>query len=199
MTTIASVQAARPSTPTLQMRQIYAKLGIDADLGETSILQPRATLEIQSEPAALSIEQPQGELIIDQSKAWDALAIGGHLEMMTRMREQGREIVQETIRSIAQRGDRLAMIHLNQDPIPEFAEQIRLQYFVHTFAGPASVDNVDIHYQAHKPRIDARQGELDIDVQPNPVQYEYHRGKLSIYMEQYPHLEIIPPQIDAFI
>lgn len=185
--------------PMLQIRQTFAQIGIDADLGTQSIRQPRAKLEIRTEPAKLTIEQPQGELVIDQSKAWDALAVGNHLEMMTRMREQGHEVVMETIAKIARQGDRMAMIHLKQDPIPEFAMQVRLQFYNKTFAGPASVNNVEFNYTPRRPVIDAADGSVHVQAEPSPVQYEYIRGKLEIYMKQYPSVEIIPPAIDAAI
>lgn len=185
--------------PMIQMRQTFAKIGIDADLGEQSIEQPRADMQIVRRPAKLSIEQPEGELVIDQSKAWDALAIGNHLEMMKRMRAQGREIVMETIAKIAQQGDRMAMIHLQKDPIPEFAKEVRLQFYTRPFAGPASYDNVEITYIANKPVIEADIGQLEINVTPNKVRHEYKRGKLDIYMLQYPSLQIIPPQVDLQI
>jgi hypothetical protein len=187
-----------PVMPIVQIRQQFAKIGIDADLGTQLIEQPRATMEMKRIPPRQSIEQPRGVLEIDQSKAWDALALCGTLEMLHRIYDQGPAIALETIARIAQTGDRLAAIHLPGDPIPEIAaEQSRVVFGEYQFAGPASYDNVDITYTARKPIIEVQDGEWQVRIQANPVKHTYIRGKLDIYMRQYPSVTFIPPQIDV--
>jgi len=194
------VAAIPPKLPIVEIRQTYAKIGIDADLGTQTIRQPRPTMEMRREPPAVFIEQPRGELIIDQTRAWDALAIGGHLEMMLRIYRQGPEIALETIGKIAENGDRLAAIHLEGNPIADIAaEESQVEFSEYQFAGPAGFDNVDIAYRANKPIIEVRPGKQHIFVQVNPPIHIYERGKLLIYMRQYNKVEFYPPKIDIAV
>lgn len=189
-----------PKLPIVEIRQTYAKIGIDADLGKQSIRQPRPTFEMRREPPSLSIEQPRGELTIDQSRAWDALAVGGHLTMMSRINLQGPRIALETIGKIAERGDRLAAIHTGENAIAEIAaEEGRIEFSQFQFAGPAGFDNVDIAYRANKAKIEVREGKIHVNARVNPPIHEYERGKIDIYMRQYNKVEFFPPRIDITI
>jgi hypothetical protein len=179
--------------PIIHIQQTPARLGIDADLGTQSIRQPRPTYEMEHQRPQQSIEQPKGELTIDQSKAWDALGLGGTMEMMLRIFGQGREIALQTVARIAEEGDRLAAVHTGEDAIAANASDIRLTFGEYQYAGPASYDNVDLRYVAQKPRIEAQDGKVHVNARVNPVEYEYHRGKLDIYMQQYNKVEFSPP------
>lgn len=185
--------------PIVQIQQQYAKIGIDADLGQQSLRQPRPTFEMRQIPAKLDIRQPRGDLIIDQSKAWDALGLANNLEVMNKIYSQAREIALQGIARIVENGNRMAMIHIDADPIPEIAEQIRFTFSEYDFAGPASVDNVDITYQANKPQIEVQDGYIDLQTQVNPVEHVYTRGKLDIYVRQRESIKLTPPVIDTAI
>ena len=183
--------------PQIQIRQQYGRIGIDADLGTQTIRQQSAKMTIDTEPARLDIRSKKGELFIDQSKAWDALGYGNHLEMMSRVYTEARNVGMEGIARIVERGNRMAAIHTKANVIADIAQEeaFRPYEFNYHFQ-PASIDNVDLQYIAHKPDIEVTPGKVDIQVDRRPPELSYTRGKLEIYMQQYPHLEIIPPQID---
>lgn len=183
--------------PTIQIQQQYAKIGIDADLGRYEMRQPRAELNIRTTLPSLHIESPSGELRIDQSKAWDALALGGNLQTMSRLYGQGRQAILEGIARRADEGRVLANIHQGSNAVAEIAADAAFrQRPPLPVAGEASVDNVDFSYTAHKPNITVNEGSLDIEVIPNRPEITYYRGKLDIYMLQYGKVTITPPQID---
>lgn len=188
-----------PKLPILQIRQQYAKIGIDADLGQQSLRQPRPTFEMRQPHAKMDIHQPSGDLDIDQSKAWDALGLANNLEVMNRIYSQAREIALQGIARIVENGNRMAMIHIDANPIPEIAQQIRFTFSEYDFAGPASVDNVEITYRANKPQIEVQKGEIDLQTQVNPVEHVYTRGKLDLYVRQRESIKITPPVIDTAI
>jgi len=186
------------SVPSIQIRQYPAKLGIDADLGQYSIRQPKAKFEIRTEPPKVEIRQPQGELKIDQSKAWDALGLGGIMEAMNRIASQARNVALQGIARIVENGNKLAQIHLEHvNPIADIAEQLRFEHFEFDYYGPASYDNVDVFYTARKPEFRPIEGKVQIHTHPNKPEIDYMRGKLDIYMIQYPKVEITPPRIDV--
>ncbi|WJH36312.1 DUF6470 family protein [Paenibacillus sp. CC-CFT747] len=185
------------SIPQLQIRQQYGRIGIDADPGRQSIEQPKAEVQIKTTPAKLDIHSPQGELEIDQSRAWDALGKGNILESMHRIYSQAHEILLQGIAHRVEYGNRLADISKPGNPIADNAEQEAYHFPEFDYYGPASMDNVDIRYTAHKPEIQVTEGRVDINVIPHKPVIEYIRGKLDIYMQQYPKVEYIPPTIDT--
>jgi hypothetical protein len=174
-----------PSLPSVSIQQQNARIGIDADLGKQSIRQPKASFELRTERPQLSISQPPGELKIDQSKAWDALGLGGSLTVMSRIYGQASDIALQGIRRIVEKGNQLTAIHQDTNPIADMAAQIRFRFHEYDFVGPASVDNVDISYTAKAPIIESKNGRVNLQTHPNPVEHTYTRGKLDIYMTQY--------------
>ncbi|SDE35286.1 hypothetical protein SAMN02799630_05255 [Paenibacillus sp. UNCCL117] len=184
------------SVPQIQIRQTPGLIGIDADLGRQDIKQPRATFEMSVERPQQEIRQPAGELVIDQSRAWDALGKGPALETFNRIYSQAREVALQGIARIVENGNRMAQIHLKTNPIADIAEQLTFDFFEFNYVGEAAYDNVDIRYTARKPEIQVTDGRVNLTTHPNAPEYEYIRGKLDIYMQQYPQVEISVPQID---
>ncbi len=184
--------------PIVQIRQTYAKIGIDADFGTQSLEQPRPTMEIQSTKSIQEMELPRGQLTIDSQRAWDAMGRGGHLETMKRIYGQGTQIALEYIGKTAEEGDQLASIAKGGDMIAELARDIRLEFGQYRFEGPAGFDNVDITYVASPARIHVKDGDVTVNARVNMPIHDFRRGKLDIYMQQYNHVEFTPPppQID---
>jgi hypothetical protein len=182
--------------PQIQIRQTPALLGIDADLGTQDIVQPRATFEMTTDRPQQDIRQPRGDLEIDQSRAWDALGVGGVLQTMSRIYSKAPEIALQAIARIVEDGNRMAKIHIKSDAIAELAQNIRLEFGQFDVVPPTEFDNVDIRYSANKAEINVTDGRVNLNAQVNRPQIDYHRGKLDIYMMQYPKVEFTPPSID---
>lgn len=182
--------------PQIQIRQQNARLGIDADIGKLDIKQPRATFEMTTELPKLEIHSEQGKLYIDSSKAWDALGHGPALETMSKIYSRAHEVALQGIAKIVEDGNRLAAIQDGGNAIAEIAKERGAEFFEFEFMGDASMDNVDVHYEPGKLDIQVKEGKVNLDTHPNPPEINYTRGKLDIYMMQYPKVEIIPPQID---
>lgn len=184
------------SIPQIQIRQQPALIGIDADLGTQDIKQPKATYEMQIERPQQEIRQPQGDLQIDQSRAWDALGVGPVLQSMSRIYSQSKDIALQGIARIVENGNRMAAIHLHGNPIAEIAKQLTFEHPEFEYYGEAAYDNVDITYTANKAEINVIDGKVNVNAQVNPPEISYYRGKLDIYMRQYATVEITLPQID---
>lgn len=180
----------------IQIRQQPALIGIDADLGTQEIRQPQGTYEIQIDRPKLEMHQPQGELLIDQSRAWDALGVGPIFEAMSRVYTQSKDIALQGIARIVENGNRMAAIHMPGNPIAEIAKQLTFEHPEFDYYGEAAYDNVDITYTARKAEINVIEGKVNVNAQVNPPEISYNRGKLDIYMLQYPKVEFTPPQID---
>lgn len=182
--------------PSIEIRQQFAKIGMESSRASMKIEQPRADLSIQTTRPEVSIESPRGELTIDQSRAWDALAIGDHLQSMNQIYSEIKNIVMQTIGKIVDEGNQLAAIHRDTNAIADIAQDITIDFFELNFAGYASVDNVDISYTARKPEIEVNLGSVNLEVQRHDPIISSEPAKLNIYMLQHNKLEIIPPQLD---
>jgi len=184
------------SIPTIQIQQQWARIGIDADLGQLEQHQPEATLDFRSTLPRVDAESPKGELRIDQSKAWDALGRGGTLTTLNRIYSEAWRMGQEGIARIVERGNRMAAIHRPGNVLADLAQEGFQAFYDFEFRGPAAFDNVELEYTAHPVKFAPVEGELQGSIQKNEPYIRYHRGKLDIYMQQYPRVDIIPPQID---
>jgi len=184
------------SIPQIQIRQQFARLGIEADIGKQELEQPRATLEMETTPVKVEITYRNPDFRVDQSRAWDALGLGGILETMKRIREEARNVALQGIARIVENGNRMAAIHREKNAIADIAREQSFAFHEFNYLGPASYDNVDVYITTYPPVIEFHGGGLEINVQVNPPVHRYHRGKLDIYMMQYPKVDIIPPQID---
>lgn len=185
--------------PSIRIHQQYAQIGIDADLGSYDMRQPRAAFEMQTTRPQLTIHQEKGELVIDQSKAWDALGTGNILGVLSHIYSEAKGIGLQGISRRVENGNRLAAIHLDTNAIADIVQEEDFQFQEFDYTGPASFDNVDVTYTASKAEIQVEDGTVRIDTHPRPPEVEYHRGKLDIYMLQNAKVEITPPQIDTKI
>lgn len=182
--------------PTIRIVTQPAKLGIETAPAKLNIEQPRPTFELTTKAPAVKMVSPWGDLDIDQSRAWDALAIGDHLETMRSIFSAVKSIVLTTIGRIASEGDQLAAIHLKTNAIADIAQNRGVDRFELDFAGPAGPDNVDIFYTERKVEFQPVRGEVNVQAEQNSPRIEYVGGKINIYLAQYHKVEIIPPQID---
>ncbi|GGF91517.1 DUF6470 family protein [Paenibacillus abyssi] len=185
--------------PQIQIHQDYAKLGINADLGTQIIKQPRATFEMRTSRPELQINQPQGNLEVNQDRAWDALGLGNNLVMMSRIYSRSPDIALRGLARIVEDGNRMAQIHLGGNPFAELAKDWRRTFPDFDVRGPASYDNVDVKYTQGDLSIRANSGRVELHTAVNPPVHDYARGRLDLYMLQRNKVEITPPQIDAAV
>jgi uncharacterized protein YhjY with autotransporter beta-barrel domain len=181
--------------PQIQINQQYGQLGINADLGTFDMQQPRPTMEITTTRPKLEQQTTPGLMTIDQSKAWDAMAIGPHLEVMNRIYSQAKDIALQGVARIVQEGNRLADI-LHGNAIADIAANYKFEFSEFDFAGPSSFLNVSTRYIPAHTDLEVQDGSIQMNTQVNKPQVNYNRGKLDIYMLQYPKVVITPPQID---
>lgn len=182
--------------PSIQIHIQHIKIGMETVPHRFTFDQPRGIQEIRQPRPEQSIEQPRGDLRIDQSKAMDALGYTHYLTLTDRIVSEARRIFLEGIARTAEQGDRLAAIHQGGNPIADIAWEEYNHEAPMNLLGEARYDNVDIHYTARPPEIGVTLRPPEHDYTPVRPHYEFTRGQLNIYVEQYPSVMIIPPQID---
>jgi hypothetical protein len=183
--------------PQIQIHQQYAVLGFKAEPATLTIEQPRATIEMHTKQAIEHIQQPAGELRIDQSRAWDALGVGGVLAMNKRVADQMFGIAVDTIAQIAEDGNRMADITNPNGAIPQLAYDNAFEPVPPIqYVGEASFLNVSEEYIPSPVIINPELGEVDFRAIPNRPIIESQRGQFNAYMVQRNFVEITPPVID---
>ncbi|KRE44479.1 DUF6470 family protein [Paenibacillus sp. Soil522] len=185
--------------PQIQIRQQYAQIYIDADIGKQELQQPQATVEREQIKPEQHFTTSRGQLEINQDPAWDALGIGDNLKTMSKIYSMSSEMALRGLARIVENGNRLADIHLGGNPISDMAGDWQRTYPEFDFRGEASYDNVDITYTPGELTIETTPGRINMNVEVNRPSHHYERGKLDIYMSQYPKVEIIPPQINELL
>ncbi|CAM4390156.1 DUF6470 family protein [Paenibacillus alkaliterrae] len=185
--------------PQIQIRQQHALLSIDADIGKQHLEQPQATVEMEQIRPVQHFTTSRAHLEINQDRAWDALALGGNLETMSKIYSMASDMALRGLARIVEQGNRMAEIHLGGNPIADMAGDWQRTYPEFDFRGEASYDNVDINYTPGELSIETTPGRINMNVEVNRPIHHYERGKLDIYMSQYPKVEIMPPQFDELM
>ncbi|MEK4519801.1 DUF6470 family protein [Paenibacillus sp. FSL P2-0136] len=180
----------------VQIRQTPGLIGIDSDMGEFSIIQHQAELNITSERGQWDIQQFKPEMSVDQSKALAAYNGGSLIEVNRRIYSGIEQIYLQGIARRVEQGNRMAEFFKPGNSIAELYGGDWNSFSFPEIRGPASYDNVDIHFETRSPRIEFLRGAIKIDVVVRRPDIEYKRGKLDIYMRQYTSIQFIPPEVN---
>jgi len=182
--------------PILQIRQTSALIGIDSERGTFSITQPKAEVDITTTPGELLVQSTKPELTIDQSRAWAAYNGGNMLDMNKRIYSGIQQLYLQGIARKVEQGNRMAQFFKPGNTIAEVYGTDTEPNSFPEICGPASYDNVDIHFETRAPQINFRPDEVNIQVESYRPEIEYTRGKLNIYMQQYASIKFIPPEVN---
>jgi hypothetical protein len=182
--------------PQIQIHQQYGLLGFKAEPASLTIEQPKATIEMHTKQAVMHIQQPSGTLRIDQSRAWDAVGLGGTLKMLTRIADQMFGIVVNAIAKIVEDGNQMADISNPNNTIPAIVSANAFEPLPEIqYNGEASFLNVSEEYTPSPPIIDPELGQIDFKATPNRPIIESQQGKFNSYLIQRNFVEITPPPI----
>lgn len=182
--------------PQIQMKLYHAVLSIDADQGQQQLEQRRPTVNMRQIRAEQQYTTTSGKIEIEQDRVWDALALGNNLETMSKIYSMSADLALQGIAKIVEKGNQMAAIHNRGNVIALMAREWQRTFPEFDFRGEASFDNIDMYYTPGELSIETTMGGVDIEVQVNQPIHEYERGKLDIYLSQYPKVEITPPKID---
>lgn len=180
----------------VQIIQTPGILNIDADPGSFSLRQPKAELHINTEPGKIEINNHSPQLEVDNSRAFAAYNGGNYLEMNQRIYSGIRQIFLQALAERVEAGNRAAAIHQSGNTIAEIYGTDWKPVPFPEMRGAASMDNVDVRYYTSPPDIRISKSQVEIQFEANKPEIEYFRGKLDIYMKQYPSIQFMPPKVD---
>lgn len=183
--------------PFISVQSQRGKIGIHTERGQFEIRRPQPVLNVSSSRPEIIAHNRPGQLIIDNTRTWDALD-GGNMEAFwSRVYSQYKQVAIDNLNRIVDEGNRMGDLRIKGNPIPEMA----LNEFVEgapdlQVYGPASLVNTSFDYIPNDPDIQFIPGEFDIQAEIHRPEINFHRGSVNIYMEQYPKVTITPPVID---
>ncbi|WP_373230785.1 DUF6470 family protein [Cohnella sp.] len=183
--------------PFISVQSQKGLIRVDSERGRFEIHRPKPDVQVESKPPVITANNGPGELIIDQSRSWDALNGGKPDAFWKRINSQYKGIAQQNLVRIVEEGNRIGDLRNRGNPMPDMA----LNEFVEgapdlQVYGEASPDNVDIHYVPRDLNLQVQPGELNMDVQVHRPEVTYHRGSVKVQMMQYPKVTITSPQIN---
>jgi hypothetical protein len=181
----------------LRITHNHAKIGINKIDAFLSIQQPRANMEIKTTPADLGLEIEKPRVIIDQSQCFSEAGLKGIFELTEENAQLAQQAALEAIGNYATEGTRLAQIETRVNVIAEIGAEKLLPE-------PAEI-NIKFIPQS-RPKIDVvggvkfnpQMGKVDINIQANRPKIDVKNGSVEIFMLQKPefHFEFVGNNLD---
>lgn len=177
--------------PQIQIRQQYAKIGMDIREAELQIQQKDAEISIQQPAAKLEIRQVNVELKIDNYPHRYDLNIKNPTDFLQDTKQYSRQKILQSIARIAQNGDRIMRLKNKGNIIAEIAAEETFQpegrLSIKWLRGPkfeAVPGKVD---------IEAEERKVSMDVKLNKPEVVFNRGTVRVSMAQYNQISIELP------
>ena len=181
----------------IQIRQQYAKLGINQTPARQEIQQQPPDFTMERTPALLDTTYRPGIQTIDQSGSWEALGKGSIFQFTARLASESQQLALEGIGKIVAKGNRMADIARNKESvISQDAFQSVFEDFKINYEGPFSTHSVEIQYEPQNPIVEYSAGSINVEAQAYSPEITFIPGNFEIYLLQKPSIEITPPQID---
>jgi len=183
--------------PMISIHSQRGLIGIESRRGQFEIRRPQPELTIKSEQATITANNRPGTLRVDQSLTNDALNGGKPQSFWNRIYSQYKQIADQNIQQIVEKGNRLGDLRIKGNPIPDMALSAFIEgapdLQIYGYASPA---NIAFQYTPNDVNVQVERGQLTVDAQIHRPDIQFHRGSVSIYMQQYPKVTITPPEID---
>lgn len=145
-------------------------------------------MEMETIPPRLEIEQPRGNLTIDNTAYYYSVGRKNLAALARDNADLGRRTALEAIGATVEEGNRLAQITKSTDAIADLAFESR-------FSRPSRIEwNLIaapvIQYEASPARIEVIPGRVNYTPRAGVVNGDYQPGKVDIQVTQYPSVEI---------
>lgn len=188
--------------PRLEIRQTFARLGLETTRPVQEIEQPKPDLGLTQRPARFTIERVPGRLVIDQSQAWAERGLKDPLTLTRDFAAEGREAALEGIARIAEEGDRLQAVETGENAIAAIATDKALPPPADfTIAFIPSPGSVKIRYEPTRLMLHWELGGAFFDPKTYRAVHRYIPGKVNPYLLQKNQLiiRVIMPAVDRRI
>lgn len=186
--------------PQLEISSTLGRIGINSERGQFNIRQNRAIMNIQTTRPVMSFQTEPPVVIIDMSRTWDALNGGKPEKFWNRIYSQSGRFVQHAIINTVDEYNRIGDLTIDSNPISDLAwnsmmtNPPKMQIY-----GEASVNNVSYVPKITDLQTSFERGQVNIQVVVNKPRIEFNRGRVRIYMEQYPDVRFRLSEVDMHL
>lgn len=176
--------------PQIQITTQKAQISVTTEQARQEIEQPGPEVSMSQKSSKLELSRTRRGLEIDQERAWDALALGKNTKVMSKIYSMASDIAMRGIARRIEEGRQIGNLLYQGNAFADIAKNWRQRFPEFDFRGEASPLNVNVSYTQDDLRINFERGSIQYDVQVNrPVQH-YEAGRVNIYMQQWPSIEI---------
>lgn len=175
--------------PRLEIHSTPCRIAIRTENAKIEVEGEEAQLRIRQRPAQLQITREEAELVIDQSSCFATSGLKPILQLSLEHCNQVKAKVIDSIGEMAERGWRLMNIHKGENiGRIEFERMLNSQRPLREVTMPAERPKTTI--KPSKVNIDWTPQEVDIYWEPGDRRIVVTPGGVTIYVSQYPAMEI---------
>ena len=174
----------------LRITTVNGQIGINTTHGSYTMSSPKGEQSIKQIKPKMTISGESPKVIIDSYQCWAERGLKNNIDLLTENAQLGRQAAIKAIDRIVGDGNRMAMITRRTPPaIPEIAvkNSAPIQHEFNYTMIPKSRPKIDV---VGNLKIDWQLGGVDINYTPKKPQIEYNRGKVEIYMQRYPEINM---------
>ncbi len=169
----------------LRIEQQYAQIGIQSERGQLQIQQRSADVQIQQRPVDLGMHTEQGQIYIDQTKAFADAGLKSTFAHARDYAAMGQRQALQKIAQLARDGERMADIHIPSNAFASMAKR-------DSAGKPADFDlefipkygSVKIDYRPTETTFNVQAHQAEIHVRPNQPTMQYRQGGIEFYLRQ---------------
>lgn len=177
--------------PQIRTQSTFAQIQLDTQPAKQSIEQPKAELDIQQPKAELNIQTTPSKLMIDQTKAWEDMDLKHIFRRIEEFAQNGRNDWLEGMARRRQDGDELMRIENKGNPLVQQAqrnsEKPPMQFNIGWIPSHFSVK---IDYQPSKVNIDWKVNKVENNTRVNKPIIDYQPGTVTTSLKQRESLNI---------
>lgn len=172
----------------LEISQVFGQVDIKQIPAQLRIKNLSAAMEVKQVPARVFIEAEPVKVDIDFTRVFADMGLRGPGDFLAYHAREGWRKSMEGIARQAQTGDRAAAVEGGEDVFVELGkEAIDIVPQVNIGVTPKSRPEVTFSGSLN---IEATKAHVDIEVRPNPPQITFLPGKVEVYLEPRPQLDI---------
>lgn len=176
--------------PQIQITTQKAQIAVTTEQARQEIEQPGPEVSMNQKSSQLEISRIKRGLEIDQERAWDALALGKNTKVMSKIYSMASDIAMRGIARRIEEGRQIGNLLYQGNVFADISKNWRQRFPEFDFRGVASPLNVDISYTQDDLRINFERGGVQFDVKVNHPVHRYEAGRVNIYMQQWPSIDI---------
>lgn len=178
----------------LEIRQTYARIGIETTPAKLEMQSQLARLELHQKHAKVNIHTEPVRVEIDQYEAFASAGLKNNADLIREAAQRGYQQALEYIGKYAEDGDMLAAIERGGNPLADIAE--RDSHTEHEFgmdtipkAGPKFNVTGSVQIQA-EPNWEGIHNGVEGRYIPGQLNCSYTPGMVRIYLQQYPSISL---------